>query len=89
MSDEMKRLRADLDGVRADLDDLKRVTRRIVAMVTDFRQEVREAFQRVATRDELAGVNGRLDGLAGRIDEMRYDWAKHEARITALEKRRS
>lgn len=79
----------DMRPIKVDVAELKIVMRRVAMTLADFREEVREGFQLVATKDEVHLLKRSIDGLSGRIDDMRYDWAKHDARLADLEKRRA
>lgn len=100
MSDEMKRelaglsadvgrMRGDITEIRGDINDIRAVNRRVIATLVRLEGKFDDMAERMVTKDEFSAVSSRIDGLAGKIDDMRYDWAKHEARIGVLEKRRS
>jgi hypothetical protein len=45
----------------------------------------RYVHTKLVTRDEF---HGRMDAFAGKVDDIRFDWAKQERRITELESKR-
>ncbi len=76
-----------VDGLSADFVDMKSIMRRTIATLVRLEGKVDDLAERMATKDDVAAVQKNVLGLAAKVDDMRYDWAKHEVRISALEKR--
>lgn len=83
------RVDAGFARVDVELSDHRVIHRRIISTLVRLEGKVDDLAERMATKDDIAAVNGRIDGLAGRLDDFHFRWANHEERITALEKRRS
>lgn len=93
MSEDMKRefdsVKGDMKAVRGDVDSLKNVVRRVAVTLSAFREEMRDSLKTVATKDDMRALKKSVEGLAGRVEDFRLYAARHEERISALEKRRA
>jgi len=91
MRQELSGIRTEMRGMRRGMDDLKSMFRRtmvVVANLTGDLGEVKHTLKtEVATKDDVSLILKRMDGLSGKVDDMRYDWAKHTTRLDDHERR--
>jgi archaellum component FlaC len=82
------RIEANLGGVTSGIDELKSMVRRIASTLTKTNADVNEfkeyAHENFVTKGEF---HSRMDGLSGKVDDMRFDWSKHQVRLDDHDKR--
>lgn len=89
MRQELNQLTAKVDGLSADFSDMRSIMRRVISTMVRLEGKFDDMAERMATKDDVAAVKKDVLGLTAKVDDMRFDWAKHEVRITDLERRGS
>ena len=91
--DEMKR---ELAALKTEVTDIQTINRRIIATLVRLEGKVDDLAERMATKDNFNTLMTRMDGFAGRLEDMRWSWAvhadilgQHDKRIKRLETRRA
>jgi len=88
MSDEMKR---DIEKLKSEAADARATTKLIIKTLVRIEAKVDDGFAeiatRMATRNDISGLNDRIDGLAGKVDDMNLKWANHRDRLDDHHKR--
>ena len=80
-------LKEDVGVLKSDVSDLKMVTRRTAVTVTTLAGKMDLIIDRMATKDDISGLNRRMDAFAGMHEDMRYRWAIHAATLSEHDKR--
>ena len=75
MSDEMKRelnaVKTRLDRVELGMEDLKTLSRRTMIAVAKMTGDIAEMKSAMATKDDISGLNRRMDGFVSRLEARR------------------
>jgi hypothetical protein len=86
MLDEMKR---DIEKLKSETADARATSKLIIRTLVRIESKVDEGFSKMATKDDVSIINGKIAGLAGKLEEMKLDWAHHHDRLNAHDKRLS
>lgn len=89
---QLENVQGRLDHVESDLHEIKDLLktsfRSFAASLTSANARLADLTEyvhdKLVTRVEF---HDRMDGFAGKVDDMRYDWAKHHARLNDHDKR--
>lgn len=63
------------------------MNKRIIGTLVRLEGKFDDMAERMATKDDVAELRGQVAGLAGKVDDMRLDWAKHHVRLDDHEQR--
>jgi hypothetical protein len=89
-------MRKEIDGVKNEMKDLKAMFRRTMVHVVRMSSDIAELKDKMATKDDISMLMGRMDGFSGLLLDSRQRWAvhadvlkQHDDRLTKIEKRPS
>ena len=87
-------MRKELDGVKSEMQDIKAMFRRTMINMARMDGNIDEMKRSLATKDDISGLNARMDGFSGLLLDSRQRWAvhadtltQHHERLTKLERR--
>ncbi|MDE2143758.1 MAG: hypothetical protein KGL74_12780 [Elusimicrobia bacterium] len=75
-------MRKELDGVKSEMRDLKAMFRRTMLHMARVDGNMDEMRRSMATKDDISGLNSRMDGFAGLLLDSRQRWAVHADTLT-------
>lgn len=84
MSDDMKR---DIQKLKSDVADLRMTNKQIVSTLLKLDDKLETVIGRMATKDDISSLVGRMDAFTGTLEDSQFDWAKHQVRLDNHQKR--
>lgn len=85
-----------MGGLEGRVSGLEEASRRMMVAVSRMAGDMADIKANMATKSDISGLNARMDGFSGLLEDSRMRWAihadtlaRHETRISRLERRRS
>lgn len=78
---------ARMTSLDATVLDVQSVNRRIISTIVRLEGKMDDMAERMATKDDIAGLTKRIDGLSGSYEDIRYRWAVHADTLSDHAKR--